>query len=225
MQTQKTQFSIIKSTQKYINFLFGFFGRERLRNQQGVSTGGFTLIETLVAITLLVLAITGPLQIASNALFASFHARDEITAYYLAVEAIEYIKYSRDTLFLSDVFSDSTNINWLFGFDVCMDDGSPDFKGCYVKIVNKFDPASGDPSIVACEEDPCPALKFNESSGFWGYEGGVDTKFKRQIVITPDDTGNIDATIDVVISWPTQSILGGEKTFKLTDIITNWERI
>jgi len=41
---------------------------------------GFTLVETLVAITVLMLSIAAPLTIAATALFSAYYARDEITA-------------------------------------------------------------------------------------------------------------------------------------------------
>lgn len=184
---------------------------------------GFTLIETLVAITLLVIAITGPLQIAANALFSSFYARDEITSYYLAVEAIEYIKNSRDTLFMSDIFGDAgSNSNWLGGLDACISDGTGD--GCYLKTKFNFNPESPDTSIVACEGE-CPKLLYNSSDGLWGYDDGEETKFTRktEIILLSDD-GN-SAQIKVQISWPSRGFSGGDKTFELSTVITNWERV
>ncbi|MES2223363.1 MAG: prepilin-type N-terminal cleavage/methylation domain-containing protein [Patescibacteria group bacterium] len=203
---------------------------------------GFTLIETLVAITLLVVAITGPLQIAANALFSAFYARDEITAYYLAVEAVEYVKNSRDTLFLSDVFEGGGSASpWLRGLRPCLTDGTdPEFKGCFLRTSVPFNPTlsesitdsnnSESVSVVPCdldEENGCPYLRYNEDSGFWGYDeiGGTNTKFKRKVSIIPDAAGgDTDAVINVEISWPSQSLLGGDKIYKLTDIMTNWER-
>ncbi len=58
---------------------------------------GFTLIETLVAVMILATAIAGPLTLASRALNTSLIAKDQITAYYLAQDAIEYVRYARDT--------------------------------------------------------------------------------------------------------------------------------
>jgi prepilin-type N-terminal cleavage/methylation domain-containing protein len=56
------------------------------------TSSGFTLIETLVAIFILVLATTGPLSFAQSGLRASFVARDQVVAFYLAQDAIETIK-------------------------------------------------------------------------------------------------------------------------------------
>ena len=58
---------------------------------------GFTLIETLVAILLLSSAIAGPMTIAARGLYASTIVRNEVTAYYLAQDAMEYIRYARDS--------------------------------------------------------------------------------------------------------------------------------
>ena len=57
---------------------------------------GFTLLETFVAITILMFAVVGPLTIVSKALNASYDSRDQITAFYLAQDAIEYIRNVRD---------------------------------------------------------------------------------------------------------------------------------
>lgn len=189
------------------------------------ASSGFTLIETLVAITLLVIAITGPLQIASNALNSAFYARDEITSYYLAVEAIEYIKNSRDSLFMSDIFSEVGSASpWLRGLDSCISDGTGE--GCYIKSIVNFNPESPEGSVILCEGG-CPKLEYSSNTGFWGYdlEGAnvEETKFTRktEIILIGDNS----AIIKVNISWPSRSLLGGDKTFELSTMITNWERI
>ena len=111
-------------------------------SQKLKATRGFTLIETLIAITVLLLSITAPLHIASQALFSAFYARDEITAYYLAEEAIEYIKNSRDTRFLADVFdSGGAVINddaWLVGLEDCIEDPITGRKRCTVDATLAF---------------------------------------------------------------------------------------
>lgn len=57
---------------------------------------GFTIIETLVAITILMIAIAGPMTIAQKGLNASKYARDQTTATYLAQDAIEFVKNRLD---------------------------------------------------------------------------------------------------------------------------------
>lgn len=57
---------------------------------------GFTLIETLVAISLLAVAIVAPMTLVGQSLSAAYYARDEITAYNLAQEGIESVRSLRD---------------------------------------------------------------------------------------------------------------------------------
>lgn len=70
---------------------------------------GFTIIETLVAVTILMISIVGPLTIAQKSLMASIYARDQVTASFLAQDIIEKIKNDKsNALLLNTVFS-----NWV----------------------------------------------------------------------------------------------------------------
>lgn len=69
----------------------------------------FTLIETLIAVTLLSIAIVGPLVTASRALLAAYIARDQLTASYLAQEGVEYIRIMRDDMYLADYKTNQSN--------------------------------------------------------------------------------------------------------------------
>lgn len=61
------------------------------RNKQG-----FTLVETLVAISILMIAITGPLTIASKALTTALTSRDQVIATFLVQDVHEYIHNIKD---------------------------------------------------------------------------------------------------------------------------------
>src|SRR5262245_55314076 len=61
---------------------------------------GFTLLETLVAVSILALAVSGPLFVASRAIVAAQTARDQLTASYLAQEGIEYVRAMPDNEYL-----------------------------------------------------------------------------------------------------------------------------
>ena len=62
---------------------------------------GFTIIETLVAVTILMISIAGPLTIAQKSLMASIYARDQVTASFLAQDFIEKIKNERSNALMS----------------------------------------------------------------------------------------------------------------------------
>ena len=58
---------------------------------------GFTLIETFVAITILMIVVLGPMSLLSNALQDSRHIGDQITATFLAQEGVELLIAQRNT--------------------------------------------------------------------------------------------------------------------------------
>lgn len=59
-------------------------------------TQGFTIIETLVAVTILMIAIAGPLTIANQALTAAYDAKNQMIAANLAQETVEAVKNYKD---------------------------------------------------------------------------------------------------------------------------------
>lgn len=56
----------------------------------------FTLIETMVAISLLTVAIVAPMLLTVQSLASAAYSRDQVTAFYLAQEAIEQVRQIRD---------------------------------------------------------------------------------------------------------------------------------
>lgn len=60
------------------------------------SSSGLTLIETLVAVSLLTVAIMAPMSLTTQSLSSAYYARDQMTAFHLAQEAIESVRAVRD---------------------------------------------------------------------------------------------------------------------------------
>ena len=57
---------------------------------------GFTLIETLIAISILMMAIAGPLTVSNKAYNVAINAKKQAIATSLAQETVEYINYIKD---------------------------------------------------------------------------------------------------------------------------------
>lgn len=72
---------------------------------------GFTLVETLVAITVLLLVVIGPITVAQRGIKSAYYANEQVTAVFLAQEAIEAIRELRDSQAL-DVYAGDSADTW-----------------------------------------------------------------------------------------------------------------
>ncbi len=68
---------------------------------------GFTLVETLVAIAILLVAVVGPISLIGDALHKLYYAKDEMIAINIAQEGIETVRWKRDSNMLSAVAWDT----------------------------------------------------------------------------------------------------------------------
>src|SRR3990167_4310326 len=126
----------------------------------GARSAGFTLVETLVAVMLLSVAVVAPMSLAARSLGSAYYARDQITAFYLAQEAIEALRSIRDSQILIIAGSSS---------------GVPDIFGLIPHLNEPFtvDGRKGDAStaIARCDGE-CPPLQTDGT--LYGYPGGAD---------------------------------------------------
>lgn len=165
---------------------------------------GFTLLETLVAITILLISIGGPLTIATKGLSSALLARDQITAFYLAQEAIEFARNERDERALN-------NEPWASGFlgtfSGCVDGGE-----CMVDTINNV--------VRTCTGD-CDKLLYDTATGFYvtAPTGSTETSiFRRSLSFETVNANEVAAT--VVMEWTTGLF---SRTFTLRENILNWQ--
>ncbi len=116
---------------------------------------GFSLLETIVAISILMMTIVGPLSLASKGIVFADYVKDEITGFYLAQEAVEAIRDVRDT-------NIKNNINWLDGISnqctVLTGNASGVDSGCTLDIWDFNNPDHG---IKKCTGDLAECEKMN----------------------------------------------------------------
>jgi len=178
-----------------------FKKRFESRNQKFLT--GFTLIETLVAIAVLTMIIIGPLNLAVKSISASLISQNQITAFYLGQEALEYIINVKDNNFLQ-------SLDWLNGLNNCL--GAD---GCYVDIPRN--------TINACV-GICSLIKYDDAGGFYyNYQTGQNTIFIRTAKVTKINIqgNNDEARIQVTVQWLEK--FGGQKSFTLQKDIFNWK--
>ena len=172
--------------------------------KQNNTKKGFTLIETLVAIFILLITTTGPLTFAQSGLRASFVARDQVVAFYLAQDAIETIKSLRDNASLEGA-------DWLRDIlPACINAQSGN--GC------KMDTRSHATPLQQCNSQQCPVMQFDETAKQFVTSGGTPTKFARTVYlkeVTPDEL-----QIIVEVTWDTNFF--ADRRIIVQENIYNW---
>ncbi len=171
---------------KYFSFI-------KHETKKDISSRGFTLIEMLVAVLIISLVLGVGFNVIGRGMITLFSSRDQITAFYLAQEAVESVKNVRDTNFLG-------KNDWLEGLDVCFNND------CAVDILDS------DGIINTVHNNSY--LKKN-SSGAYGYADGEDSRFIRSFNL--EDLGGQEVRINVVVVYGR-----GGKSFTTSEHIFNW---
>ena len=182
-------------------------------NTKKTMSRGFTLIETLVAVTLLSIAVVAPMSLASKSLSTAYYARDQITAFYLAQEAIEALRSIRDAQILTIAESPA---------------GAPDIFGLIPHGNQPFiiDGRKGDAAsaIETCNV-VCPPLQTDLT--LYGYPGSgedatawTSTHFTRTVHAYPVGGNQDEIRVTVTVTWQTGSIQ--ERSFTISENMYRW---
>ncbi len=167
---------------------------------------GFTLIETLVAISILMIAVVGPMVFVSNGIKASYYARDQITAFYLAQDAVEALRFIRDNDRISLVNGSQDWETFSNTLSACM---SP--QKCAINSYEVYEEGEDGPSISAgYNSSIIRGNKYDDElylddNGYYVYGPGAsrtETKFKRWFTYTLDDNNTpTEVRIEVTVDW------------------------
>jgi len=170
------------------------------------SNKGLTLIETLVAISILLIAVVGPMAIYSRSISDARFAGNQVTAFYLAQEAMEFIKAKVYTNFNES--TQAVPVSWLTGLDSCTTAND-----CKVDIPEDKINWTGSP-----EPSWGLNLKYDDINGLYNYTSGSDTVFSRSVDI--NDTGSGEATLTVVVSWTNSGV---SKSISVKETMFDWQ--
>jgi len=163
---------------------------------------GFTLLEALVAIAILMMAIGSAFALAPQGLTGSRFARNQTTATYLAQEGLEVVHNMRDNaMFFAPNTADP--LNWLAYVSACID------KLCTVNAIEE--------KLEVCGGSCPPLLSIQTPEGGVAYGNGPlfstdptvqTTIFTRSVTLhkilnrtigpTRDDT---EASVIVRVTW------------------------
>jgi prepilin-type N-terminal cleavage/methylation domain-containing protein len=172
-------------------------------------TSGFTLIETLVAISLLTIAIVAPMTLTNLSLSGAYYARDQITAYNLAQEGIEAVRAIRDGQILAISLSGSAAGLNLFG---AMPIDTP-------FIIDGLDD-DPDTAMTSCS-GACDPLQLSPGGDLYGYGAGwTNTQFTRTLRASAIEGNPNELRLAVTVSW--KSHVGQLRSFTIYENVYRW---
>lgn len=165
---------------------------------------GFTIVESLVAITIMVAAVIGTMSAVQTGISSYIFSKEQITAFYLAQEGFEQLKNMRDQ-------NNLEGENWLAGITEVAEDPCYFGNKCTVSPVE---------SVVATRcVGSCPVLRQDPAEGFFGYGAAwTPTIYTREIELAPVNQYEISAT--VTVTWSKGLI---NRSFKARENILNWQ--
>ncbi len=168
---------------------------------------GFTLIEMMIAIFVMVVGIMGVMSLLQRVIFSSSVSSSRLTAAYLAQEGVEIVRNVRDTNWLE---ARTAANSWDEGLTVC---GGAGFIADYS---HSYGPNQIDPSF------PCYSGQYLniDTNGFYGYSSGAQTKFQRKILITQGGSPDVQNVL-IEINWTDK---GASSSLSVQEDLYNWRQ-
>jgi Tfp pilus assembly protein PilV len=175
---------------------------------------GFSVVEALVAISVLTAVIAGVFSTVQTSLSQATLSKDEVKAFYLAQEAFEIIRNIRDTNRLEILFGNSS-LPWLYGIP----------SACVNGDICRVDAKSM--SVISCGSASwgnCMNLRQDLSPSsptymLYGYDAGfTPTNFKREVYIQ-ETVSEREMSVIVRVTWSKGLI---SKSFQTRSYFMKW---
>ncbi len=165
---------------------------------------GFTLLEVITAIFILTVGIGGAFALLRQSLSGASMVELKVTAAYLAQEGIEIVRNIRDSNWLE---SRSSSVSWDDGLTNCQSPNccEGDYK-IYTSLTN----------VSNCNSSNLRYLNI-DTNGFYSYDSGTPTKFKRKIIITPKGSDKME--VKVIVEWQERE---RSHSIEVVEDLSNW---
>lgn len=202
------------------------------------NTEGFTLIEALVAISILMIAIASPMSLAQKGLSTATQSKDQMIAAFLAQDAVEAVKNIRDQIAVSQTTGDwltgtvlndcicnlssveNCNLDNTVNLIYCtIDTASPTWITSALSISKALIPQI--PLKISYTAPDINGLKHFLKYDYVGLNGGEDSKFVRYTTIVKDPSGSNpnEALVKVRVTWNSPQ---GPQKIDIQDFIYNY---
>ena len=176
---------------------------------------GFTLVETMVAVMMVMLVVSAVTFAVRTSVIISAEAKYNMEAQALAKEAMEYVRNVRDTQILK--YKDDSDVDdWLGD----LDDNCSQF--CAIDLSN---PSMNFNNSSVCVDGKCPVMRYDTSLKRYGYGyTGELTPYTREVTISTPAGGVVDnetleALVVVCVSWEGRT---GKKQVEYQQSLFNW---
>lgn len=189
--------------------------------------GGYSLIEVLIALTILMIAIVAPITIAIKSLESSTYSLEQNTAVFLAQEAISLIEAARNEQALINLnegqFDDVDPYwsDWVDTLDPCLASSG---YGCNFGAMNLASFIDYPSEIFSCTEEGGNCRMYrnpdwpNPVYRHTGDNGGIVTPFTRRVFL--DSATDSELVVRVVVEWETE-FLNQAQQVSLTTALYN----
>ena len=170
---------------------------------------GFTLVETLVAISIFSISILGILSILASSINDTIYAKDKMIAGYLAQEGIEYVRNVRDNYVLYP--SVGTWATFVAKMTPCTSGSKCGFSSTS---------PTNSTSFIACSSDSINCQLYLNNGVYNDSPSGVVSGFTRKVWMKT--TSNLDEIqIFSEVDWNQGS---GTYNITLSEDLFNWEQ-
>lgn len=184
------------------------------------SGAGFTLVETLIAVTIIIVGLVGAVSLITYAISTSSFVRGKLISSQLAQEGVEVVRNMRDNNWMA---GKTATDNWHYGLD----------SGTYVPVLSEKPgeiPTPAGKWKLAIFSDNKSIVYFNNDDKFYG-QSESETGFvlgnwarasfnlKRWIQLFYD-SGKDRVEITSYVQWQER---GRRHNFEIKDYLYNWQ--